>query len=93
MQTASSLAVRERVHNRSLEAWRPYAAHLAPLLRALEEGEEEEKDDAGRDAGEEEVADAEEPTPVVVVAETQPTKLSWSQRLERRAKHSNADHG
>ena len=94
VQTASSLAVRERVHNRSLEAWRPYAAHLAPLLRALEEDEDEkdEKDEKDRDAGEEEVEGAKEPTPVVA-AETPPTKLSWSQRLERRARHSHADHG
>ena len=89
VQTASSLAVRERVHNRSLDGWRPYEAQLAPLLRALEEEEGEGGGGGGDGAGgggEEVVGDVEEPTPAVVVEATTPTRLSWSQRLERRAR-------
>jgi hypothetical protein len=30
--TASALQVREKPHTRAVERWRPYAAHLGPLM-------------------------------------------------------------
>ena len=33
--TASNVQVRQKLYNRSVDAWRPYADHLAPLIKAL----------------------------------------------------------
>ena len=51
VQTASSLAVREPVHTRSLDAWRPFARELNPLLKALGEPLEGDGSDSGRSWG------------------------------------------